>query len=293
MKNPDYLFLPFEPGCIVQDSIIDNIEDQVVLIEDPNYKAVGTYPVKLDAVIAIICRSGTLRGSLDLLKFEISGPGLFIVMPGRVLICDYFSDDFSGLSIVLSGRFWDGFPIDISSEFPISRKILARPGIALKQGEYEILVEFFRLLQKTIRNTGNPNRSTAVRHLVIAFFHGFGYQFHLAGSNPRTSSRDQLVEQFLYHVRENFRQHRDMEFYAERLCLSPNHLSRTIKKLSGKTGSDWISDHVILEAKALLKSTNKTVQQISDELFFPSASFFGKYFKRRTGLSPHAYRTGK
>jgi len=45
-----------------------------------------------------------------------------------------------------------------------------------------------------------------------------------------------------------------------------------------------------LEAKALLKSTNMTIQQISDELHFPSQSFFGKYFKRLAGVSPREYR---
>ncbi|WP_291542444.1 helix-turn-helix domain-containing protein [Bacteroides sp.] len=43
-------------------------------------------------------------------------------------------------------------------------------------------------------------------------------------------------------------------------------------------------------SKALLRSTNMTVQQIGDELNFPSQSFFGKYFKRLTGMSPKAYR---
>jgi AraC-like DNA-binding protein len=52
----------------------------------------------------------------------------------------------------------------------------------------------------------------------------------------------------------------------------------------------WIDDYVIWETKALLKSTNMTVQQISDELNFPSQSFFGKYFKRLVGLSPLEYR---
>ncbi|KAA6314445.1 hypothetical protein EZS27_034938 [termite gut metagenome] len=48
----------------------------------------------------------------------------------------------------------------------------------------------------------------------------------------------------------------------------------------------------MLEAKALLKSTNMTIQQISDELNFPSQSFFGKYFKRQVGVSPKEYKKG-
>ena len=66
--------------------------------------------------------------------------------------------------------------------------------------------------------------------------------------------------------------------------------STIIKRVSRKTAAEWIDDYVTLEAKALLKSTNLTIQQISDELNFPSQSFFGKYFKRITGLSPKEYR---
>jgi len=67
-------------------------------------------------------------------------------------------------------------------------------------------------------------------------------------------------------------------------------MSRTLRETSGKSANDLIYEHVTLEAKALLKSTSMTIQQISDELNFPSQSFFGKYFKRVTGMSPKEYK---
>jgi AraC-like DNA-binding protein len=82
---------------------------------------------------------------------------------------------------------------------------------------------------------------------------------------------------------------RELKFYADRLNLTPMHLSKVVKAASHKSANEWINDHVILEAKALLKSTSMTIQQISEELHFPSQSFFGKYFKRCTGISPREY----
>jgi AraC-like DNA-binding protein len=79
-------------------------------------------------------------------------------------------------------------------------------------------------------------------------------------------------------------------FYADRMCFTPKYLSKVIKENSGKSANSWIDDYVILEAKAMLKSTNMTVQQINDELNFPSQSFFGKYFKRIVGVSPKEYK---
>jgi AraC-like DNA-binding protein len=101
------------------------------------------------------------------------------------------------------------------------------------------------------------------------------------------------VEKFLNLVQTHYREERGLKFYADRLCLTPIHLSRVIKSASHKSANDWIDEHVILEAKALLKSTSMTVQQISEELNFPSQSFFGKYFKRIVGVSPKEYRGNK
>ena len=59
---------------------------------------------------------------------------------------------------------------------------------------------------------------------------------------------------------------------------------------TGYSAVEWIERFVILEAKVLLKSSNLNIQQIADELHFPSQSFFGKYFKKLTGMSPKEYR---
>ena len=99
-----------------------------------------------------------------------------------------------------------------------------------------------------------------------------------------------LVEKFLHLAQSYYKEQRGLEFYADKLCITPKHLSKIIKETTGKPANDWIDEHVALEAKALLKSTNMTISQISDELNFPSQSFFGKYFKRVTGMSPSEYK---
>ena len=59
-----------------------------------------------------------------------------------------------------------------------------------------------------------------------------------------------------------------------------------MKNLTGFTAVEWIERYVVLEAKVMLKASNLNIQQISDELNFPSQSFFGKYFKKNVGMSP-------
>lgn len=81
-----------------------------------------------------------------------------------------------------------------------------------------------------------------------------------------------------------------MDFYAGSLEVSTKHLSRTVKSQTGVSPVEWIDRFIVLEAKVLLKSSSLNIQQISDELNFPSQSFFGKYFKKKTGMTPKEFR---
>lgn len=81
-------------------------------------------------------------------------------------------------------------------------------------------------------------------------------------------------------------------FYARQLCIASHCLSPLIRQSSGDAPSTWIIKAVISEAKVLLKQSDKTVLQISEELGFPNSPFFCRYFKRETGMTPSEYREG-
>ncbi|MGM9687848.1 MAG: helix-turn-helix domain-containing protein [Alloprevotella sp.] len=81
-----------------------------------------------------------------------------------------------------------------------------------------------------------------------------------------------------------------MSFYAARLNITAGYLSTVVRRVSGKSPARLIEELVAKEACAQLKSTSRTIQQISIDLGFPSQSFFGKYFRRAMGCSPLAYR---
>ena len=100
-----------------------------------------------------------------------------------------------------------------------------------------------------------------------------------------------FYNRFIGLLQHDFRQHRTIQYYAEALNVTPKYFSVLIKRVSGKTAGEWIDEYVLLEAKALLKSRQYTVQQISDMLSFPNQSFFAKYFKAHTGFTPTQYQT--
>lgn len=106
----------------------------------------------------------------------------------------------------------------------------------------------------------------------------------------KTSRQEEIVTRFLQCVKENYREYRELSFYAEQMGLSLKYMSRVVFQQTGRHPSQWIKDHVILDAKAMLRNGNYSVQQVADALHFPNQSFFGKYFKEAVGVSPKKWR---
>jgi len=110
-------------------------------------------------------------------------------------------------------------------------------------------------------------------------------------ANKRPKTRQKAVfERFIELVKEHCVEQHQLQFYADNLCLSAKYLSQLVYQESGKLASEWIRDYIILQAKALLRSREMTVLQVSEELNFPNSSFFNRYFKRIVGVSPRKYQ---
>ncbi len=110
---------------------------------------------------------------------------------------------------------------------------------------------------------------------------------------PSSARMNLLFERFLALVTEHHNTERGMAFYADKLCLTPKYLSKLVKEASGRSGPAWIDSFVILEAKNLLKYSDKTIKEIVYTLHFPNQSVFYKFFKAHTGMTPSEYRKGE
>ncbi|MCC8185928.1 MAG: AraC family transcriptional regulator [Bacteroides sp.] len=105
-----------------------------------------------------------------------------------------------------------------------------------------------------------------------------------------TTRRNLLFRRFMELLQTHAIERKPMTFYADKLCLSPDHFARTIKKSSGRTVTQWIHDSVLSLAKTYMRDPRLNIQQIADYLRFSDQSAFGKFFRKHTGQSPSAYR---
>ena len=137
------------------------------------------------------------------------------------------------------------------------------------------------------------NRQT-VSCLVAALMHLYDGAYHRHTDILHASqSREQTIfDYFIQLANQHCAEQHQIGFYADRLCLTKRYLSTVIRQTSGVTAKEWIDRALIARIKVELIHTDKTILQISDELNFTNPSFFSKYFKRITGITPGEFRMG-
>lgn len=246
-------------------------------------------PVKFYASTWIFVNKGECLADINLINHEIKSPALVKVENSQILQPKYISADFNASIIVMSKRFRDNLFLLMSNN-PLCT-VMSRHSVVKMTPESQTQTDdFFKRATSILSDKQNPYSSQAILFLLTSFIFTTVYKWFEPFKEELATNQGRMSDQFLMLAQKYFKQERFLDFYAQKLEVTPKHLSRTLKSQTGYTAVEWIERFVILEAKVLLKSSNLNIQQISDELNFPSQSFFGKYFKKLTGMSPKEFR---
>lgn len=269
----------------------DKIGEDLILFESPKQNVPFINPFKLDISAVIISTRGTMRGSVNLKSFSMESPALIVVVANQILELHELSDDYYGYFILMSPNTAHTLTTTFRAMYNLRSLVYEYPCVSLTGSESALMLSNFKSIQQMIRATDNINRLKIIELLIQVMSLEVENIFHnLTDDKPQTK-KELFIKDFIDLVEKNYREHRDIKFYADKMSLTPKYFSKVIKEETGKSTAEWINSYVLLEAKALLKSTDMTIQQISIHLDFPTQSHFGKYFKNHTGLSPKAYRS--
>lgn len=129
-----------------------------------------------------------------------------------------------------------------------------------------------------------------VHHLVAAASNYFDQLFRDKHAAEPPSHSQEIFRSFLRLVNQHGSQQHQLQFYADRLCITPRYLGTVVQASSGVSAKEWIDRAIVAKAKVMLLHSDKQVAQIADELQFANASFFCKYFKRMVQMTPVQYR---
>ena len=252
------------------------------------------YPAKTDTAVSAICLNGKLEISINLKHYIFNENQVVFIPPRQILQFRGASNDFSGRFMVMSQSFLKLLQENAEVRFPIFYT-RAHPSIRFSSQQIALCMGYYSMLDKALKMKDNPKRMDNVKFLMLALFSALHFipQGYQRPDKKQSTRKDAIFESFYKLTQLHHKEQRSVSFYADKLCLTPKYFSTLIKEATGKTTRDWIDESVILSAKALLKSTDMTIQEISIKLSFPNQSFFGKYFKYRVGKSPIEYRRGK
>ena len=258
------------------------------------------HPCRFDGFMMILCLDGHVRMSVNLNEFDFKAGSLFLNVPGNLVkLSEYVEsekEDQHYVVVAMTREFMSGLRMDVNKVFNEGLAMLGNPSIELTQGQQAMVVKYLSLMGDLVMNPLVNTREAVNASLLSLFYFisGIGSEhIRRMGADVEKSSSNRskaIFEQFINLVSEYHLQHRNVGFYADKLCLTPKYLSKLIKTATGRSAPDWIDAYVILEAKNLLKYSNVTIKEVVYRLNFPNQSVFYKFFKARTGMTPSEYR---
>ena len=219
-------------------------------------------------------------------------PGTVVLLsPNQLVEHGGASEDLERHTVAMSLELVLEFPSPVDIEILSMARTM--PVVRASAEEMDGLTVYYRFLEKQYASETGVYREEIAKALLYALMlklcevyrREAGTASHVA--KPRN---EQLTDDFFVLLSRHYRRERSVKFYASRMNRTPKYLSGAVKRITGRSISDWIDEVVVIEIKRQLKTTDRTVLQISEELNFSSPSVFVQYFRHHTGMTPRQYR---
>ncbi len=248
-------------------------------------------PHKHDFYLVVLITKGAGVHEIDFQSYEVKPGSVFLMAPGATHNWE-LSHDVEGYIFFHSREFFElkfgGRKVD---NFPFYFSVQNSPLVFLSAKETDTLEKFFQEIFLEYEG-GQLMKWQKIGNLVdLIYIHlsrcylGSTWLENQANSGYALKMRrlEELVDQ-------QFLTNKSPSSYAEQMHMSSKHLNRIIKSLVNKTVTDIISERIMLEAKRILIHSDVLVSQMAEELGYEDYSYFSRFFKKRSGMSPMEFR---
>ena len=265
-------------------------EDIALFQQVRDYHSFG--PLRVDFFVLLVCLKG--HGTLNIsgVDYRLDAGQMFVCKPHIIIEKSSASLDFECRGMALSRNFIEQIGSLSDGGWDVGLFLSKNPVVPLSADEVGLFVQYYDLLQSKISRQPCRHQDEVMQALFRAFMLEF---FDLMDRfvnvvPPKFTSAEMLFKRFLDTLMSTYPKPRSVEWYADKLCVTPKYLSAVSKSVSGITASEVINRSITDDIKRLLRTPGKSIKEIANELDFPNLSFFGKYVKRMLGQSPKAYR---
>lgn len=266
-------------------------------LENESAMKLFRFPTRINALGALFCSKGSISISSDLEHHVINPRSMFVCPPGSIVQIES-EQDAAVHFIFCEEEFVNRVHLDQKQLLHLFMEVRTTPCLQLDDSEWSsinhTLEEIF-----TEGRSGREDLFSA--EIMYSLFRALAYRISRViddrmktrKETPSLPRHTAYFNAFIEELSHNYMQERSVGFYADRLHLTPKYLTTLLRTTTGRTATQWIDDYVVLEAKNLLKYSSMDIQEVAYYLHFPNQSFFGKYFKQHTGMTPSAYRASK
>ena len=252
-----------------QNYVDDNlfISMSVVEFQQKNLRTGQPYRVENGRVVCIV----------NLQEYQLEERMMLVIPPDSIFEIIEHSNDFDMQAMSLK---------DMPRMTHFGRSTLIRAN----DDEWLLTQEYFALLWHEVHR--QPLLPELIKHLQAALL----MELERIGSQQEqqrlasASRQETMLNNFIELVNQYGTRERKIDFYADKLCVTPNHLGTVIKQASGLTVMQWVNRHTIQLAKVMLRYTDLPIWEIGERLNFTNPSFFSKFFKKEAGMTPGEYR---
>ena len=251
--------------------------------------------VRMATTFFVLCKDGEVDITYNQKHYVLKKNSLIVGIPDIVVQINSQSL-IDANAMFCKKEFLDGLNVNVDNSLIHSLLyILNNPILELTAEELSDLQHTFMDLEKFAKTN---EEDFFTKEIIASGIRAFIYKVCRIVScrikqseYPRVNTRKyDYFKRFFALLATGYKQHRNVNWYAEQLHLSTKYFTSLIRQVSGRTTVDWINDRVIYEAKNLLLYSEMSITEIAYQLNFPSTSFFSKYFKNIVGINPSEFR---
>ena len=245
------------------------------------------------------CQRGSVEVSLEGCHYHIKPGDVYIYMASTLVHLLHKSEDAEGIMVEVD--FYYILPI-VNKVINVESQLFMRknPCVSLSGEQCAHFEYLLNNLWDRINAEDCQKENVQYQHLKLELIKSMGqticYEIlNMYFTNQplqplQQGKKDVVFQNFMLSLFRFYRKERDVSFYARMQHITPRYFSAIIKEKTGDSALQWIVRMVITEAKQLLEESDLSIEEIADQLNFPTQSFFGKYFKQYVGVSPKEYR---
>ena len=272
---------------------MNNIDINKVAIFEQGIELFYNKPVKCNNLVLVLCKSGEVDVEINYVTYTLKTNGFLSIAPYDIVVFKEASSNFKSQALILPVTMFT--PIIAELKMKHYDYVKKNPLIYFKEEYLKIIETTFALINRASSLLDEERFEQVVIKQVASLFY-IQQQFYTSSNeydiqlHEYVSRKKELFRLFIKTLVESHSVSREVLFYANELGVSSGYLNEVCNDISHHTAKEIIDSAVSARLKYELSYTTKSIQELADEYNFPSQSYFSRYYKRMTGMTPSEFR---